>query len=151
MTLEFSSYKCGVHKTKLSWPINLAVVCDENQIGQTYDRSYTCGLGQKWNWVILIDWTGCSIWLKLDTSDHTRLIYVETEIEISRLSEPSAVCYKNHIGQWHDQSYMCSLCQKPNSIMTMNNQTDWSQNMCSSGICSIWFVQQRTFKSPNLT
>ena len=28
---------------------------------------------------------------------------------------------------------------------------DWSQNMCSNGTYSIWFVHQRTFKSPNLT
>ena len=36
-------------ETQLLGPIRLGVVCDENQIGQLYDRLDRCGLRWKWN------------------------------------------------------------------------------------------------------
>ena len=47
----------------------------------------------------------------------------------------------NSMAHWSILPYMFGLCK----IL------DWSQNMCSNGTYSIWFVHQRTFKSPKLT
>ena len=44
----------------------LGMVCDENQTRQWLDRSYRCDLHWKWYWTIMIDWTECSLWQKLE-------------------------------------------------------------------------------------
>ena len=43
---------------KLSWPIQLSVVCDENQTEQQCDWIYRWDLHQKWYWTLMTDWTG---------------------------------------------------------------------------------------------
>lgn len=43
-------------ETKLSWPIELGVVCYDNKTRQQHDRSYKCAQHQKWNWVVMTDW-----------------------------------------------------------------------------------------------
>ena len=38
---------CAENYIKISWPIKLAIIYDENQIGQWHDQSYKCGLRKK--------------------------------------------------------------------------------------------------------
>ena len=51
---------------------------------------------------------------KNNVTDLTSAIYVEKEIELSRPIRPIVVYDENQIGQQHDQSYRCGLCQKRN-------------------------------------
>ena len=39
-------------ETKLLWPIEVGVVCDENQEKKHCDRSYKLGVHQKWNLIV---------------------------------------------------------------------------------------------------
>ena len=60
---------CAVYaknETELSWLITSGTVCHENQIVQWPDRLYRCGLQWKRHWVVVTDWTGGSLWWKLD-------------------------------------------------------------------------------------
>lgn len=54
------------NETKLSWPIGIGVVCDENQTEQWHDQSYRCGLCQKQNRVVLMDHIKCNLPWKLE-------------------------------------------------------------------------------------
>ena len=61
---------------ELSWLIGLGVNCYGNLIGKQCVWSYKISLCQKWNWVVMIDQRGSSLWWKLGRITTWLILYI---------------------------------------------------------------------------
>ena len=62
-----------------------------------------------------------------DVIDCIGVVFAETETELLRTIESSAVCDENKIEQKHDQSYRCNLHKK--MIPNYHDWLDWVSYM----------------------